>query len=288
MLPASFDYHRATSVADALGMLGSLGDEAKILAGGHSLIPALKLRLSKPAHLIDLNAIPELRSITRQNGHIVVGAMATHTAVQTSDIVRSAVPFIADLAGSIGDASVRNRGTIGGVIAHADPRADYPAALLAADATVVLTSKSGSRNVKADDFFVDMFTTALAEGELVTEIHFPALAKGTGASYQKFSHPASRYAIVGCAARVTVEGGVCKNVRVAFTGLTEKAFRDNGVESALEGKPANEATIQAAALLAAKSIEVTGDSFADEAYRRHIATVQARKALLAAVAAATK
>lgn len=286
MLPASFQYHKATSVDDAVKLLAS--DEAKLLAGGHSLIPTMKLRLAKPEHLIDLGGIAELKTIAKSNGGVSVGAMATHSAVYTSDVVKSAVPFVAEMAGNIGDISVRNRGTIGGSIAHADPRADYPAALLAVGATVVIAGKGGKRSVTADDFFVDMFTTALQDGELVTEVQFPALAKGDGAAYAKFPHPASRYAIVGVAARLTVAGGAFTNVRVAVTGLIEKPFRDGGVESALEGKPANADSIEAAAALAGKDVDVVGDQFADEAYRRHLAVVQTRKALTEALARAMK
>jgi carbon-monoxide dehydrogenase medium subunit len=285
MIPASFQYHKAASVDDALNLLAS--GEAKLLAGGHSLVPAMKLRLAKPEHLVDLNGITELRTIKRSNGQLSIGAMATHTAVHTSQDVRSAAPFIAAMAGNIGDISVRNRGTIGGSIAHADPRADYPAALLAAGATIVISGKQGTRSVPADDFFVDMFTTALQEHEIITGIHIPVLAKGEGAAYTKFPHPASRYAIVGVGARLTVASGMFTNVRIALTGLIEKPFRDNGVESALEGKPATADSIEAAAALAAKNVDVTGDHFADEAYRRHLAIVQTRKALTEAFGQAT-
>lgn len=279
MLPKAFEYKRAASVADAIALMAQHGDDAKLMAGGQSLIPAMKLRLNSPDVVIDLSRIAELNYIKEQDGHICIGANATHSDIAYSDLIKSKLPLYADTAELIGDTQVRNRGTLGGSIAHADPSADWPAALLASGAVVVAQGANGTRMIDADDFFTGFFETALVEGEIVTEIRVPTPAAGTGMSYQKFMQPASRFAIVGCAA--VVNGN---NVRVAFTGLSDGPFRDTAVENAMSGMAHTAENIAAAASQAAEGIRINEDHFASEAYRKHLAKVFAKRALTAACA----
>ena len=279
MLPKAFEYKRAASVADAIALMAQHGDDAKLMAGGQSLIPAMKLRLNSPDVVIDLSRIAELNYIKEQDGHICIGANATHSDIAYSDLIKSKLPLYADTAELIGDTQVRNRGTLGGSIAHADPSADWPAALLASGAVVVAQGANGTRMIDADDFFTGFFETALVEGEIVTEIRVPTPAAGTGMSYQKFMQPASRFAIVGCAA--VVNGN---NVRVAFTGLSDGPFRDTAVENAMSGMAHTAENIAAAASQAAEGIRINEDHFASQAYRKHLAKVFAKRALTAACA----
>jgi carbon-monoxide dehydrogenase medium subunit len=279
MIPADFSYTRAHSVADALRLLGEHGGDAKILSGGHSLVPAMKLRLNQPGALIDVARIPELRYIRQDGNHIAIGAASTHADIAGSDLLAKHVAMFPQAAKLIGDVQVRNRGTIGGSIAHADPAADWPAILLAADAVVVVHSAGGSRSIPAADFFTGFYSTALEEGELITEIRVPVPVAGTHSSYQKFMQPASRFAIVGCAAVVAQNGGVCSHVRVAFTGVSDGPFRDTQVENALSGKAANADNVAAAAAQAAQGVNLLSDHFASEKYRLHLAQVFAKRAL---------
>ena len=280
-MSSAFNYHRATSVADALAVLGQ-HDDAALLAGGHSLIPALKLRLAAPGTLVDIGHLEELNYIRQQGGGVAIGAATTHHEVATSTVVAGQAPLLAQAAAVIGDPQVRNMGTIGGSLAHADPAADYPAAVLASGAHIVARGPGGERVIEAGDFFVDLFLTGLQADEIITEIRIPAQPAGSGACYVKFPHPASRFAVVGCAAVVSANGGVCTQARVAFTGVANAAFRDAGVEGALTGQPLTETSIAAAAAVAAQGAEVLSDSFAGTDYRRHLATVFAARALRSA------
>ena len=273
-----FHYHRATSVDDALALLERHAD-AKLLAGGHSLIPSMKLRLAAPGALIDIGHLSELSYIREEGGAVVIGAATTHHTIESSAMVARQAPLLAQAAAVIGDVQVRNMGTIGGSIAHADPAADYPAAILASGAQIVARGRGGERIIDAGEFFVDLFLTSLQPDEIVTQIRVPAQPAGAGACYVKFPHPASRFAVVGCAAVVGTGGGVCSDVRVAFTGVANAAFRDHGVEDALAGQPASAGAISAAAAVAAQEVEVLSDAFAGADYRRHLATVFAAKAL---------
>jgi carbon-monoxide dehydrogenase medium subunit len=284
MIPSSFDYHRPASVDEALGLLQEHGDDAKLLAGGHSLLPAMKLRLSAPGHLIDIGALGDLNYIKEDGDHLAIGATTTHYQIESSDLVQAKASVLAQAAAVIGDPQVRNVGTIGGSIAHADPAADYPAALLAADATIQLKGPDGERSIDAVDFFIDLYLTSLQADEIITEVRLPAQASGRGGVYLKFPHPASRFAVVGVAAVVSVDGGSCSNVRVAFNGVANAAFRDSAVENALNGQTAD--AISAAGDLAADSAEILSDNFAGEDYRKHLAKVYAKRALVQAVQAA--
>ena len=286
MIPEAFEYHRPATVEEALSLLSEHGDDAKLLAGGHSLLPAMKLRLSSPGHLIDIGQIDELQQISVDGSDVVIGAGATHHDIESSDVVQAKAPVLANAASSIGDVQVRNMGTIGGSLAHADPAADYPAAVLAADARIRVKGSGGERTIAASDFFVELYMTSLAPDEIALDVRVPSQGSGTGSAYVKFPHPASRFAVCGCAASVTVNGGSCSDVRVGFTGIANAAFRDAGVEAAMNGSSGNVAAVEAAAARAAEGAELLSDSFAGEDYRRHLAKVFARHALTAAVEAA--
>ena len=267
MIPSSFTYQKSNSVDDAIK---ALTGDSKLLAGGHSLIPSLKLRLNNTGKLIDISSIAALKGITEASGAIVIGAGTTHAEVATNKIVQSKFPMLAQTAKTIGDIQVRNKGTIGGSLAHADPAADWTAAVLAADATIVAKGSKGERKIKATDFFKGMFTTALQEGEIITSIHFP-IPSGKSV-YLKFSQPASRFAIVGCA---VVRNGDKTNI--AFTGVSATAFRDAAAEKAA-GK-LDPTSIEAASQAAAAGVSILSDNFASEKYRKHLAKVFLKRAL---------
>ena len=256
MYPAAFEYHAPTSVRDALGLLGSLED-AKILAGGHSLVPMMKLRLAQPKHVIDLRKVPGLTGIKEEGSAIVLGAMATHWDVESSPILKAKAPVVAETAAVIGDPAVRNKGTIGGSLAHADPAADMPATAIALGFELVCEGPKGRRTVKADDWFQGLMSTALGEDELLVEVRVPVWPAGSGACYMKFPHPASRFAVVGVCAAVTLDkNGACTRAGVGVTGAGTKAVRARGVEAGLAGKRLDAAAIEAAAQKAAEGVDV--------------------------------
>lgn len=274
MIPATFDYVKAVTIEEAIFGLAGGG---KVLAGGHSLIPAMKLRLSQPSKLVDITGIATLRGVREEDGEIVIGAATTHADIASEELIESTLPFFSEGAFLIGDLQVRNHGTIGGSIAHADPGADWPALLLASDAVIEAQGSKGKRRIKAADFFTGLFSTALEDDEIITAIRVPVPAKDTKTNYQKFVHPASRFAIVGCAVMRFAEG----KTNIAFTGLSDNAFRDIGAESAISGKDINDASIAEAVNASLQNITIEGDHFASEEYRRHLAKVYLKKALLA-------
>ena len=279
MIPASFDYVAPETLEEAVRLLAENADEAKLLAGGHSLIPAMKLRLAMPRLLVDIGRIRDLSYVTRENGTVRIGAMTTHHAIESSELLREACPLLPECASQIGDLQVRNRGTIGGSVAHADPAADWPAAILALGAEIVAVGPGGERVVAADDFFVEMMTTALEPAEILREIRVPVRAERTGHAYLKVRQPASGFAVVGVAAAVTrAADGTCEAARVAVTGVASKAYRATGVEGALAGK-ALDGAMEAAAALADDGVDANGDLYASEEYRRHLARVYTRRAL---------
>ena len=280
MIPQQFEYSAPKTLDEALGLLA---EGAKPLAGGMSLIPMMKLRLAAPEHLVDLGRIKDLNYIREDGSSLRIGATATHHQVESSALVRGKCPLLAETVSNIGDMQVRNMGTIGGSVAHADPAADYPAALQALEAQIVLKGSNVERTVAADDFFVDMFTTALEPGEIVREVIVPIDGAGTGTNYQKVVQPASGFAIVGIAARVRKSGGKITLVRIGVTGLSNRAFRATAAEKALEGKAGSAAEIQAAAAVVAQGIEANADLHASADYRRHLAVIYAAKALTAAL-----
>ena len=283
MYPAEFDYYRPASVAEAISLLKTK-ENAKLLAGGHSLIPAMKLRMAQPGALIDIGRIKELKGITVHRGSIEIGAMTTHAAVAASGDVHSMAPLLAEAAAQIGDRQVRNRGTIGGSLAHADPAADYPTAFIALNGTVNVMGPKGARSIKASDFFVDLFTTALAEDEVITSVQVPI--QFGGGAYAKHPYPASGYAVVGVAAVLAVrEGAVGDDISIVVGGASNTPVRCLAAERALAGKAPTAENIAAAAAKVADAItDPSGDSYASGAYRVHLATVMAKRALTSAVA----
>ena len=284
MYPAAFEYHAPTSVKDALRLLGKLKDDAKLLAGGHSLIPMMKLRLAQPGHLIDLKKVKGLSGIKEEKGALVIGAMTTHWEIEASKTVKAKVPVLAEVAGIIGDPAVRNKGTLGGSVAHADPAADWPAAMLALGAEMVCEGPKGKRTVKVDDWFVGLMTTAVKGNEILTAVRVPVWPAGSGAAYMKFPHPASRFAVVGVCAAVTLDKqGVCTRAGVAVTGAGTKAVRAKGVEAALTGKTLDAAAIEAAAQKAAQGVDVQADLQGSVEYKAHLCRVFAKRAITEAV-----
>jgi carbon-monoxide dehydrogenase medium subunit len=286
MFPANFGYVAAHSVEEALRLLEKHGEEGKLLAGGHSLIPAMKLRLASPRTLIDLGTVPGLSGVRIDGGNLVIGALTVHADVAASELVRKHLPGLAEAASVIGDVQVRNRGTIGGSVAHADPAADFPVILTALNASLVVTSSSGNRVISIDQFFTDFYTTAMAPNEILTEIRLPLPASGSGTAYAKLPHPASGYVVVSAGALITRNTpGACTAARVALGGLSSGPVRATAVEAELQGKSLTPQTIAAAAANASEGTDPMDDSYASADYKRHVATVYARKAIEAAVGA---
>jgi carbon-monoxide dehydrogenase medium subunit len=284
VIPTAFDYQRATSVDDALAKLAAANGNGKLLAGGHSLIPLMKLRLSEPQLLIDIARIPELSGIRQRDGKIEIGALTVHQAVASSDLIRRQCPVVAEAAYAIGDPQVRNRGTLGGSLAHADPSADYPAAIIAAGAEVLVRSARGSRTIKAEACFVDLFTVDVAPDEIITSV---LIAPSPMSAYVKLHQRASHFAIVGVGAALEVSGGTIQSARIGLTGATSHAQRLASVEAALAGRPATAATMEAAATGVGAGLDaVNSDLHASEDYRRAMVDVFVKRALLAALARA--
>ncbi len=285
MIPQTFAYTAPATLDEALGLLAS---GAKPLAGGMSLIPMMKLRLAAPDHLVDLGKLKDLSYIREEGGALHLGATTTHHEIESSPLVRGKCPLLAEAAAAIGDVQVRNMGTIGGSVAHADPSADYPAALQALEAKVVLKGAKSERTVAVADFFLDTFTTSLAPGEIVREVVVPLEGSDAGTSYQKMVQPASGFAIVGVAARLRRaskgSGGKIAMVRIGVTGLSNRAYRATAAEKALEGKDGSATEIQNAAALVAEGVDANSDLHASAEYRRHVAAVYAARALMAALA----
>ena len=279
MIPVSFDYKRANSVSDAISLLQQHGENAKILAGGHSLVPTMKLRLATPETLIDIGGILELKYIEDKGDHLAIGSGTTHWMVESSDLIQQKAPGLSQAAAQIGDVQVRNRGTIGGVLAHSDPQADYPGVVLALNATIVAQGSGGERTVAASDYFTGLWETALTEGEILTEIRIPTDSANANSCYLKFPQPASRYPYVGCAVAMSASGGSCSDVRVGLSGVGEFAFRDSGVEDSIRGQTLNESSIASASAKAAQGRSVLSDVFVSEEYRRAMAQVYTKRAL---------
>jgi len=285
MYPTNFDYHRPSSLAEAAALLDK-DPEARLLAGGHSLLAAMKLRLATPSALVDLAAVPDLAGISEAGGALRIGGMTTHTAVAESALVGSSCPLLVETAAHIGDQQVRNRGTIGGSLGHADPAADYPTALLALDA-VVETGGSVSRRIPIGRFFTGLLSTALDRAEIIVAVHVPTYGSGTGGSYVKHRHPASSFAVVGVAALVTVSGGVCSAVKLAVGGVSVNPVRALDAEAALVGQPPGDAAFATAAAKVAGAVtRPISDLYASGEFRLHLAGVLARRALGAAARAA--
>ncbi|MFN2515082.1 MAG: FAD binding domain-containing protein [Pyrinomonadaceae bacterium] len=280
MIPAQFEYRAPTTIDEALTLLAANPDDAKILAGGHSLIPAMKLRLAQPAMLVDIGRIKDLSYIREDGNQILIGAMTTHYQLESSTLLKKICPLLPECASHIGDVQVRNKGTLGGSVAHSDPAGDWPAAILALGAEMVAVGKKGERAIKAVDFFVDLLTTALEGGEILREIRVTKPAGRFGHAYQKIRHPASGFAVVGVAVALRLGSDVtCESATIGITGVASKAYRAASVEQALQGKELNDENIAEAALHAADGVDSNSDLYASEEYRRHLAGVYTRRAI---------
>ncbi len=285
MIPASFDYVAPTSVQDAVAALAEHGDDAKVLAGGQSLLPILRMRLNAPSVVIDLGRIPELRGISEDGDHLVIGAMTTYAALLASEAVATHAALLSKAIATVADPQIRHRGTVGGALVHADPAGDVGAPALALEAELVITGAGGStRTVAAEDFFEDLFTTAVGDGELLTQIRIPKHT-GWGAHYEKFVRVSHQWSIVGIAATVRSEGGAIAEARVGLTNMGSTPLRAKTVEAALVGQPATDAAVRAAVASVAEGTNPPSDLNGDADYRRHLATVLTRRAVLAAAGA---
>lgn len=281
MIPGSFDYVAPTSIADALQALAAGGEDAKVLGGGQSLMPVLRLRMAAPTVLVDLNKVAELRGITVDGDELVIGAMTTHHDVLNSPLVAEHAALLALTTATVADPQIRHRGTLGGALVHADPAGDLGAPVLALDASLVLASPSGTRTVAVADFFQDLFTTAVQPGELLTQIRIPRHT-GWGARYEKFQRVAQAWSVVAVAAAVRLEGTTIAEAKVALTNMASTPVRAAAVEAALVGQPATAESVRAAAEQAAAGTSPGSDIGADAAYRTHLAGVLTRRAVSAA------
>jgi carbon-monoxide dehydrogenase medium subunit len=279
MISTQFDYVRAQTLDEALTLL-SQNEDAKILAGGHSLIPAMKLRLAMPSLLIDIGRIADLSYIREEGEQVLIGAMTSHYQIESSELLKQVCPLLPECAGHIGDVQVRNKGTIGGSLAHSDPAGDWPAAVIALNAELVVAGQSGDRTISVNDFFVDLMTTAIEPGEILREIRINKAGGRSGQAYVKMHHPASGFAVVGVAASLTLdENGACQTASIGITGVSSKAYRAGAVESSLVGSAIDEPSTASAAGHATDGVEINGDLFASEDYRRHLAQVYTRRAI---------
>jgi carbon-monoxide dehydrogenase medium subunit len=281
MIPSAFDYAAPATVAEALDVLAAAGDDVKLLAGGQSLIPVMKLRLADPAMVIDLGRIGELSGVRDDGDALLIGAMTTHHQIATDPLVAAHVPLLAKAAATVADPQVRHRGTFGGALVHADPAGDLPAPVLAADATFILAGPDGERRVAAVDFFQGYFTTAVEDGEILTHVRVPKYT-GWGAQYEKFTRVAQQWSIVAVAAMVRVEGGTIAEARIGLTNVASTPLRATAVEQALAGAPLTREAIADASAHAAEGTDPASDLNGDAAYRRHLAEVLTKRAVIAA------
>lgn len=287
MIPSGFDYHAPRSVGDAIALLGQYGGDAKLLAGGHSLLPMMKLRFAAPAHLIDLNRIESLRGIREEGETIVIGAMTVENELIRSTLLQQKVPLLPEAAKQIADPQVRNRGTIGGDIAHGDPGNDHPALSLALDAEFVLEGPNGTRQVKADGFFQGTYMTGMAEDEVMVAIRIPAFAAGTGYAYQKLKRKTGDWATAGAAVVLRMTAGQVSHVRIALTNLAPTALRATDAEAALVGKPLTDAAIVDAAQRAMAICDPAEDLRGDREYKTAMAGQMVQRSLRLALSRCT-
>jgi carbon-monoxide dehydrogenase medium subunit len=285
MFPAKFAYTAPTSLQEAVGLLED--PDAKVIAGGHSLLPLMKLRLAQPRLLVDIGRIPGLSYVRSEDGVLAIGAMTTYRQIELSDEVHRAAPVLAEAAQEVGDPQVRAKGTLAGALAHADPAGDLPAVALGLGGTIRALGPNGEREIDLDSFFVDMLTTALGEREIIREVRLRRQPAGAGAAYQKFDQPASHYALTGVCAVITLQNGSIASARVGVTGVGPKAYRPTAVEQALIGKRPEEEAVKAAVQTVADGIDVQGDIHASPEYRAHLARVMTRRAVLQAAARAS-
>lgn len=280
MIPQPFEYYAPKTVSEAVRLVGQFGADGKILAGGHSLVPMMKLRLASPKYLIDLGRVSELSYIREDGNKIQIGALTTHFKIESSELLKAKCPLLPETAREIGDAQVRNKGTLGGSLAHSDPAADWPASILALDAEIQAVGARGDRWIPAKEFFVNMLETALGADEILTAIRVPALPTRSGEAYLKLHQPASGFAIVGVAVRAALnEKGSVQHLGIGITGIGPKAYRATGVEEGLLDKTPSAKHLADASAHAADGIEVNSDLFASAEYRTHLAQVYTRRAL---------
>ncbi|MFM1908383.1 MAG: hypothetical protein RLZZ591_2060 [Pseudomonadota bacterium] len=279
MIPPRFEYHAPKTVGEAIALLGQHGSEAKLLAGGHSLLPMMKLRFAAPGHLIDINRIPELRGIREDGNTVVIGAMTTESELIQSSLVQQKLPLLAEAAKLIADPQVRNRGTIGGDIAHGDPGNDHPALSIAVEAQFVLEGPNGRRTVAADGFFLGTYMTLLEENEVMCEIRVPAFAQGTGYAYEKLKRKTGDWATAGCAVVLRQQGGVVTHARIALTNVAPTALRAEAAEAAILNQPLTAATMQAAADAAVAICDPAEDLRGDIEYKTAMAGQMVKRAL---------
>ena len=279
MIPAPFEYHAPTSVSQAIELLTQLGDEAKILAGGHSLLPMMKLRFAEPEHLVDINNISALKGIREETDEIVIGSMTSENSLITSDLLAQKCPMLPIAAQQIADPQVRNRGTIGGDIAHGDPGNDQPAIMLALDATFTLAGPNGERQVKASEFFFGMYFTALEADEIMTEIRIPVQKPNAGACYHKLKRKTGDYATAAAAAYIEMNGNTCQTARVSLTNLAPTAIRVSEAESILQGSQIDESVIEQAAQAVMAACEPAEDLRGDIEYKTHMGGEMSRRAI---------
>lgn len=285
MIPTQFEYLAPTTLQEALSLLSAHRDDAKILAGGHSLIPLMKFRLAAPKYLIDLGRVAGLAYIKEAGDQIAIGAMTTHHQIESSALLNQKCPLLSETAAAIGDVQVRNKGTIGGSVSHSDPAGDFPAAIVALDAEITAVGPNGERTIQASDFFVDLLTTALNADEIVTEIRVPISPARTSMAYLKVPQKASGFAVCGVAVRVTVDQNrVCQDIGIGITGIDVKAYRAAAVEQALKGQRLDAQTIAAASQKAVDGVDPSADIHASSDYRAHLAKVYTRRAIEAALA----
>lgn len=287
MIPPSFEYHRPSSVEEAVGLLSSLGSEAKILAGGHSLLPMMKLRFAEPEHLVDINRIPELKGVRVIGDDIVIGAMTSESAVITDPVLNAKVPLLPEAAKNIADPQVRNRGTIGGDIAHGDPANDHPALALACDAIMTIVGPNGTRQVPASEFFLGTYWTALEETDILTEITVKAFPQGAGYAYKKLKRKTGDWATAACAVVVALSGGSVSHIRITLTNLGPTALRAHDAESILLGKSINDDLIRQAAAKAMEICDPAEDLRGDAEYKTAMAGQMVQRAINEALAKAS-
>jgi carbon-monoxide dehydrogenase medium subunit len=284
MIPSSFEYFAPTSLNEALKLLSTYKDDAKILAGGQSLVPLMKLRLAKPTHVIDLNRIPDLNYVRADGDRIRIGALTTHTEIENSELIKRGCSLLAQAAATIGDVQVRNQGTIGGSLAHSDPTADLPAAILALDAEIKASGPSGERWIKAEDFFVGFLTSSLEQDEILTEIKVPVW-RGSKTTYIKAAQRSSGFAVVGVAVRLELEqNGTCKDIAIGMTGVGDKPYRAGEVEKLLKGKKLELGLLEGAASKVTSGVDPLEDINGSKEYRTHLAQVYTVRAIQAALA----
>lgn len=283
MIPGEFEYHAPSTLDDAVSLLDRLGEGAKVLAGGHSLVPAMRFRLAEPQHLVDINRIGGLAYVREEGGHLAIGALTRESELEHSALVRERYPLLADAGRVIADPLVRNRGTVGGNLAHADPANDHPAVMLAYGATLVAQGPGGRREIPVDEFFVGLFESALAPNEILVEVRIPVPAPGSGGAYRKMERKVGDYAISAAAVQLTVDGDRCSAVRIGLTNVSAVPMRATGAEAALVGHDVTDEVVEAAGKAAAAECDPSADLRGSEDYKRDLTRVLVKRAIRSAV-----